>query len=392
MVTLTKYDVFFYLSQIEKPEKKELARFLQMNLLFKDVSERSISKKLAELRKDKLVKGMDINYENNKSYDLLAFLFWAKMRGKNYNMLLEERVREIYKILSEANSMNLQDVVMKTGVSRPTAFKYLKVLEENGLISAVKKKPLVLKANLNDLSFFYANFLDLPFEVFEKQFGGIAIPKIQSKKLIDATVRLHVRSSTVAEGNTATEEDVEKIFGDYPVGLTPREVTEILNTHSAVNNLFSISKENISIDHIKSLHKVLMNNLVEKPGEFHYGTKRIMGFKTTFPASKLVICTCMHALLNFCKKDVGPLVLGSICHFIFVSIHPFVDGNGRMARLLHSWILLKASYPLFVFEPEKRNEYFKAIELGRDESMYDFVMFCLREQKACLDEIIGKGF
>jgi len=392
MVALTKYDVFFYLSQMEKPEKKELARFLRMNILLKDVSERSISKKLAELRKDKLVKGIDINYENDKSYDLLAFLFWAKMRQKNYNILLEERVREMYKTLSEANFMNLQDVVMKTGISRPTAFKYLKVLEESGLVSAVKKKPLVLKANLNDLSFFYANFLDLSFEMFEKQFSGIAIPKIHSKKLIDATVRLHVRSSTVAEGNTATEQDVEKIFGDYPVRLTPREVTEILNTHSAVNNLFSMSKENVSIHHIKSLHKVLMNNLVEKPGEFHYGTKRIMGFKTKFPASKLIICTCMHALLNFCKKDIDPLVLGSICHFIFVSIHPFVDGNGRMARLIHSWILLKSGYPLFVFEPEKRNEYFRAIEMGRDESMYDFVMFCLHEQKSCLDNIVEKGF
>ncbi|NOQ55346.1 MAG: hypothetical protein GQ477_00920 [Nanohaloarchaea archaeon] len=390
MVALTKYDVFFYISQIEKPERKELIRFLQMNLFFKDVSERSLSKKLTELRKDKSIKGMEINYGNTKSYDLLAFIFWAKMRHINYNMLLESKVCEIYKILFESNSTNIQNITMKTGMSKPTAFKYLKRLTESGFVSAVKKKPLVLKANLNDLSFFYANLFDLSFKEFGKQFGGITIPKIHSKKLIDATVRLHVRSSTVTEGNTATEEDVEKIFGDYPVRLTPREVTEILNTHSAVNNLFSISKENISIYHIKNLHKILMNNLIEKPGEFHYGTKRIMGFKTKFPASKQVIDTCMQALLNFCKKDNNPLILGSVYHFIFVSIHPFVDGNGRMARLLHSWIFLESGYPLFIFNPEKKNEYFKVIEIGRDESMHDFVMFCLHEQKSCLEDIIAK--
>ncbi|VVB60546.1 Fic/DOC family protein [uncultured archaeon] len=390
MRSLSKYDVFFYLSQMEAPTKEELIKFLRRNAFFEHVSERTVSKKLNELKKEKLLKGIQINTENPKTYDCLAFLCWARMKGKEYNRLLDKKSALLFKTLFENGPLNFKEIVKKTGLSKPTLIKYIGTFTENGVFSVIKKKPLVLKANLNDLTLFYANFLDLSFELFEKQFGKADIPKISSKKLISATIKLHVHSTTVTEGNTATEDDVERVFGDYPVKLTPREVTEILNARSAINEVFSICKKDINIEEIKHLHRILMNNLLEKPGEFYYGRKRLAGFETKLPSSKQEIDFSMAALLNFAGKPINPVIISPMVHFIFASVHPFADGNGRVARLMHSWILLKAGLPLFVFDPKKRNEYFALLEKSRNESIEDFINFCIKEHRNSLEELMKK--
>ena len=381
----TRFDVLVCMSQIEEPEKKKILRFLRRNILFENLSERVLNLRLKELEKDGFVKDMKVNLENPKTVDCLAFLYWSKMKGLDYNKLLSRRAVAVFKKLFERGPLTLGDLTEE--FSKPTALKYIGILEENGFIAALKRKPLTLSANLNDLTFFYANFLDLSFENFERQFEAPEVPKIRSKKLTDLLVKLHAYSTTVTEGNTATEEDVEKIFNNYPVELTPREVTEILNARSAVEELFRIRKNKIDLPGIKNLHKILMSNLIDNAGDFCYWRKKIAGFKTKLPSSKEEIDFSTGALLNFCKNEMNPLISASIVHFVFASIHPFADGNGRMARLLHSWILLKHDLPLFVFDPDRRTMYFELLEKGRDESLEDFVRFCLNEHSAVLKKI-----
>ncbi|MCK4551088.1 MAG: Fic family protein [Candidatus Aenigmarchaeota archaeon] len=390
MKPLTKFDVLYYLSQIERPEKGELLMFLKRNIYFEDVSERTVSEKLNELKKEGFVKKAKIVFENPKTHDCLAFLYWAKMKDADYNTLLKEKLVLIFRTLFECGSLKLNELAGRTELSKPTLLKHTKALERFGFVSVLKKKPLILKANLNDCTFFYANFLGMGFNCFEKQFSKKEVPKIHSKKLVNAIVGLHVHSTTVTEGNTATEEEVERVLGNYPVSLTPREVTEIINARSAITRLFSICGKDISIEDIKCLHRILMSNLLEKPGEFYYRAKKIAGFKTKLPASKDEIEYGMAALLNFTEKKMNPLVLAPIAHFIFASIHPFADGNGRVARLLHSWILLKAGLPLFIFDPEKRNTYFMLLESARDKSIEEFIDFCIVEHKSSLEKILGK--
>ena len=129
-----------------------------------------------------------------------------------------------------------------------------------------------------------------------------------------------------------------------------------------------------------------MNNLIENPGEFYYGRKRVVGFKTKFPISKEQIYFTLTALLHFYNKTINPVIKSVICHFIFVSIHPFIDGNGRIARLLHSWILLKEDQPLFAFSPDKKYKYFELLEKARNESLEEFIEFCISEHYNILKE------
>ena len=125
-----------------------------------------------------------------------------------------------------------------------------------------------------------------------------------------------------------------------------------------------------------------MASLVENPGEFSYVKKRVIGSSTRFPGSKIEIDTAMEAMINFYGKyrnKMHPLILAPLVHFLFVSIHPFIDGNGRVARLLHSFILLKADLPVFAFDPNHRNTYFDLLEKGRSQSAEGFVNFCIEK-------------
>jgi len=131
-----------------------------------------------------------------------------------------------------------------------------------------------------------------------------------------------------------------------------------------------------------------MNNLVDAPGEYYYGRKRIIGSTHKPPDSKEVVGSTMKALINFTNKYAGlnPLLIAPIAHLLFVSIHPFQDGNGRIARLIHSWILLKKDLPLFAYNPDKRNHYFNLLEEARNTDIWGFIEFCNKEHKKILEK------
>ncbi|MDP2841349.1 MAG: Fic family protein, partial [Candidatus Methanoperedens sp.] len=115
----------------------------------------------------------------------------------------------------------------------------------------------------------------------------------------------------------------------------------------------------------------------------------IMGSKLKLPSTSKEIEYLMMSLISYYhlnKNHIHPLILGSIFHFLFVSIHPFKDGNGRAARLIHSFILLKSGYPIFAFNPEKKYEYFNYLEKGRESDVSDFVRFIIDEHRKILPE------
>ncbi len=390
MRTLSKFDVLYYLPQIESPRAEKLGRYLEMNISLKQVNERTILERIRTLVKDGFI-SKDLALQEGAA-NCLAFLGWSKLRGKDYNLFLQKNPVELFKTVFQRGRMESEDIIKATKLSRPTVQNAARFFSENSFLRIEKKNPLVIEANLNDLSFFYTNFLGLGYGNFSRKFKFPKLPEMRSKKLEDKLVQLHIYSTTVTEGNTALPEDVKRILENRPVKLTPLEIEEIINAKKAIEILYSFYREKITANRIKDLHKALTKNILDSAGEFYYGKKRVLGSESGFPSSKLEIDMAVAALLNFIEKNEGkinPLLLGAIAHFIFVSIHPFADGNGRVARLLHSWILLKAGCPIFVFDPNKRNKYFDAIEEGRKTDIGGFIKFCLEEHYKSVREIIG---
>lgn len=75
------------------------------------------------------------------------------------------------------------------------------------------------------------------------------------------------------------------------------------------------------------------------------------------------------------NNELHPLVFASSFHHRFVSIHPFDDGNGRMARILMNLILMQAGYLPIVLRSDKRSEYFLALTNADEGDLSDLVNF-----------------
>src|SRR5690625_5392083 len=86
------------------------------------------------------------------------------------------------------------------------------------------------------------------------------------------------------------------------------------------------------------------------------------------------------------EKHLLPVKFGEMLHPIFVGIHPFIDGNGRTARLLLNVELMKAGFPPTVIKVENRLGYYDALDKAQTEKEYDdFVRLVAVEVEDSLD-------
>ena len=84
----------------------------------------------------------------------------------------------------------------------------------------------------------------------------------------------------------------------------------------------------------------------------------------------------MKALVKFYKDnkyEIHPLELASEFHYRFVIIHPFSDGNGRMARLLMNFILDRSGYPMIDISVKNREKYLDALASGNTKKLTEFI-------------------
>ncbi len=70
----------------------------------------------------------------------------------------------------------------------------------------------------------------------------------------------------------------------------------------------------------------------------------------------------MDAFYTCLKKEKHPAVRAVLGHFIFVFIHPYMDGNGRIGRFLMNVMLASGGYPWTIIHVERRSQYLQALE------------------------------
>lgn len=81
-------------------------------------------------------------------------------------------------------------------------------------------------------------------------------------------------------------------------------------------------------------------------------------------------------LFELLENEPEPSVRAVLGHFIFVFIHPYMDGNGRMCRFLMNVMLASGGYPWMVIPVEKRDEYMRSLEKASvDQDISDFSQF-----------------
>ena len=224
-----------------------------------------------------------------------------------------------------------------------------------------------------------------------------AINKMEAKPHLRRNNRIQsIHSSLKIEANSLTLGQVRDVISGKAVLGEPKEIQEVKNAYAAYEHLSEIDPYNIQ--HIKQIHGIMTKYLVEESGEFRSGEEGVFnGDQCIFmaPPARLVP-QLMDELFRWMKEsheEVHPLILSSVFHYEFVFIHPFSDGNGRMARLWHTAILSKWK-PVFEYIPiesqiEKfQDEYYEVISQchAAGESTV-FIEFILARIDKILDDI-----
>jgi Fic family protein len=88
-------------------------------------------------------------------------------------------------------------------------------------------------------------------------------------------------------------------------------------------------------------------------------------------------------------QGLHPVERAAHAHFWLVDIHPFVDGNGRVARLLMNLMLLQASYPIAIIRQEDRAAYYTALEAGHEGRLDPFLLLVAEAVDRTLDMFLA---
>ena len=205
-----------------------------------------------------------------------------------------------------------------------------------------------------------------------------------------------IHSSLKIEANSLSVEQVRDVINGKLVLGELKEIQEVKNAYDAYERISEINP--YSIADLKRFHGIMTKYIVDESGGFRHGEEGVFnGEKCIFmaPPAQLVP-QLMIQLFDWMKRvqgEIHPLILSSIFHYEFVFIHPFSDGNGRMARLWHTAILSKWK-AIFEYIPiesqiEKfQDDYYNAIaKCHVDGESTFFIEFMLSQIDKILDEL-----
>jgi len=94
------------------------------------------------------------------------------------------------------------------------------------------------------------------------------------------------------------------------------------------------------------------------------------------PPRHEAVWDCMQVFFDLLKEELEPSVRVVLGHFVFVYIHPYMDGNGRMGRFFMNVMLAAGGYPWTVIPLKKRNDYMSVLEsASAEQDIEPFAMF-----------------
>jgi Fic family protein len=194
------------------------------------------------------------------------------------------------------------------------------------------------------------------------------LPAQLVKKLWEQMQIEFTYNSNAIEGNTLSLRETQLVIqeGITVGGKSLREHLEARNHPDAIDYVEKLAqKENtIKQEEILKVHALLMRGIDDQnAGKYRSGQVRIAG-ATYMPPAAQKIQTMIEELLQTLSEnpdELRPIELAASFHHRFVYIHPFLDGNGRTARLLMNVILMRNGYPFTVLLRVDRPKYLRAL-------------------------------
>lgn len=188
-------------------------------------------------------------------------------------------------------------------------------------------------------------------------------------------------SSNAIEGNTLDLAETKVVIEDgITVGGKPmKDHFEAIGHAKAYDEVINLAKKDyFAQDDIKNLHKLFYTQIdAEKAGKYRETQVIITGSDVEFPKPEMLDLKMQEFIdkLPELKRTLHPVEYASMVHIIFVNIHPFIDGNGRVARLLMNLALLQSGYNIVSISPVVRSDYIRALQDTNSGNFIPFVNF-----------------
>ncbi len=217
------------------------------------------------------------------------------------------------------------------------------------------------------------------------------LPKAALEKLRHQFAIELAYNSNAIEGNTLTLRETKLVIEEgITIGGKPlREHFEAANHQKAFEFLESIAaKAPITEDIIKQTHKIILSRIDDEyAGRYRELNVRILGAIKSPPRAEKVP-GLMERFVERINKNLDKLnavEMAAYIHYGFVGIHPFVDGNGRTARLLMNLFLMRHGFPITMVLKVDRKKYYGCLRKADQEDMTPFFNFIGRCVERSLD-------
>ena len=223
----------------------------------------------------------------------------------------------------------------------------------------------------------------------------------EKQKKLEKKFRLEFNfNSNHLEGNTLTygETELLLLFDDTRGGHTMREYEEMKAhdvawqmveqwakekdrplTEQAIKNLNEVIlvrpfwKEAITSDGQTTRRQINIGNYKQFPNSVRLANGEIFDY-----ASPMETPAMMQELIEWYRTEEGnlhPVTLAALLHYKFVRIHPFDDGNGRLARLLMNYVLLWNDLPPIIIKSADKQTYLRALHIADIGDFEPFIMY-----------------
>ena len=205
------------------------------------------------------------------------------------------------------------------------------------------------------------------------------LPKDALKKLLEDIRLRHTYHSDAIEGNTLTLQETKLVLEEgVTIGGKPlKDHVEAKNDAEAFDLMVKLvhAKKPVSQDIIQQIHEIVTKGILEVSGKYRTENVRITGSKTTPPSFSKIVKLMDGYISNIRELKLQPIKKAAFIQHELVLIHPFLDGNGRVARLITNLYLMNQGYPPIVLKKEDRRKYYRVLQSADDGDLSPFANF-----------------
>lgn len=219
----------------------------------------------------------------------------------------------------------------------------------------------------------------------KKNFSGeySKFPETAKQKYIESFLIKFTYNTNRIEGSTLTLRDTANLLkeGISPKNKPVKDIKEA-ESHKKLFGIILDYKNDLNLNIVLYWHKALLEEIdKETAGKIRDHQVAIAGttIQLPYPAELNVLLEEFFKWYNKAKDKLHPVELAALVHLKFVSIHPFTDGNGRISRILMSFVLNKNKFPMLDIPYSNRSSYYTALERSQKTGKeYVFVKYLIK--------------